>query len=175
MTPSSEPGLSRSSVGMLVVAARRSIRQLIAAKVVPLNITPHHYWMLMVLFNGKPLSLGELARSMWMDNPTVSRMVQQMGNRGFLSVGPYPGHGRRILIQLTQQGQTLCSQPLTNIHNDFQDASLKGFAPEEVAMLRELMSKYIRNLDTMVAAEAGMPLRPHHHELPGTHPKASGE
>ena len=175
MTLSSETGLSRSSVGMLVVAARRSIRQLIAAKVVPLDITPHHYWMLMVLYNGKPLSLGELARSMWMDNPTVSRMVQQMGNRGYLHVGPYPGHGRRILIQLTPQGQTLCAQPLTDIHNDFQEDSLRGFTPEEVHTLRELMSKYIRNLDAMVAKEAGMPLRPQHHELPGTHPKASGE
>ena len=160
---------------MLVVAARRSIRQLIAAKVVPLDITPHHYWMLMVLYNGKPLSLGELARAMWMDNPTVSRMVQQMHHRHYLHVGSYPGHGRRILIQLTPEGQALCSQPLTTIHNDFQDASLKGFAPEEVATLRELMSKYIRNLDGMVAAEAGMPLRPHHHEFTEAHPKASGE
>jgi hypothetical protein len=45
MTDSSEAGLTLSSIGMLIVAARRSIRQLIAAKVVPLDITPHHYWM----------------------------------------------------------------------------------------------------------------------------------
>jgi DNA-binding MarR family transcriptional regulator len=160
---------------MLVVAARRSIRQLIAAQVVPLELTPHHYWMLMVLYNGKPMSLGELARAMWMDNPTVSRMVQQMTNRGFLTVGPYPGHGRRILIQLTATGQTLCSQPLSDIHNVFNDASLNGFSTEELASFRELLCKYIRNLDTMVAAEAGRPLRPHHHEASEGHPKASGE
>jgi DNA-binding MarR family transcriptional regulator len=160
---------------MLVVAARRSIRQLIAAHVVPLDLTPHHYWMLMVLYNGKPMSLGELARAMWMDNPTVSRMVQQMTNRGFLLVGPDPNHGRRIQIQLTGTGQTLCAQPLSDIHNSFSEASLNGFSPEELASFRELLCKYIRNLDTMVAAEAGRPLRPHHHEAGEGHPKASGE
>ena len=174
MSHSSEPGLSRSTIGMLVVAARRSIRQLIAAKVVPLDITPHHYWMLMVLFNGKPMSLGELARAMWMDNPTVSRMVQQMTLRGYLTVGPYPGHGRRKLIQLSPQGQTLCSQPLTHIQDEFQEASLKGFSSEEQAIMRELLCKYIRNLDVMVLAEAGMPLRPQHHGSVVEHPMASG-
>ena len=94
MNNSSEIGLTLSTVGMLIVAARRSIRQLIAAKVVPLDITPHHYWMLMILFKGAPMSLGEVARAMWMDNPTVSRMVQQMGLRGYLTVGPDPTHGR---------------------------------------------------------------------------------
>jgi len=180
----SEAGLSRSSIGMLVVAARRSIRQLIATKVVPHDITPHHYWMLMVLYNGKPMSLGELARAMWMDNPTVSRMVQQMGSgskehnkpgRGFLKVGPYPGHGRRILIQLTEAGLAFCSGALTEIHEDHQAGALKGFSAEELATLRELLGKYIRNLDVMVAAEAGLPLRAIHHPFEESHPRAAGE
>jgi len=175
MTYSSEPGLSRSSLGMLVVAARRSIRQLIAAQVVPLELTPHHYWMLMVLYNGKPMSLGELARAMWMDNPTVSRMVQQMGLRGYLTVGPDPTHGRRIRIRLTPEGLLLCEK-LLKIGEDFQEGSQKGMTAEEAAVLREIMCKYIRNLDVMVANELpGMPIRPqHHHEPAEEQPKASG-
>jgi DNA-binding MarR family transcriptional regulator len=187
MNHSSEAGISRSSIGMLIVAARRSIRQLIATKVVPLDITPHHYWMLMVLYNGKPMSLGELARAMWMDNPTVSRMVQQMGSgskehnsgakagRGFLFVGPDQNHGRRISIRLTDTGRQLCSGILTQIHDEYHDAALQGFSAEEAGQMRELMCKYIRNLDKMVAAEAGLPLRPHHNNLTETLTKASGE
>jgi hypothetical protein len=47
---------------------------------------------------------------------------------------------------------------------------------EEAATLRELMCKYIRNLDVMVASELpGMPIRPqHHHEGVEEHSKASG-
>lgn len=176
MTNSSEVGLTLSSIGMLIVAARRSIRQLIAAKVVPLDITPHHYWMLMVLLKGAPMSLGELARAMWMDNPTVSRMVQQMGLRGYLTVGPDPTHGRRIRIRLTPEGLTLCEK-LIKIGDDFMDSSQKGFTDAETAALRELMCKYIRNLDVMVANELpGMPIRPQHHhqEPPETQQQASG-
>jgi DNA-binding MarR family transcriptional regulator len=162
MNPTSEIGLSLSTVGMLIVAARRSIRQLIAAKVVPLDITPHHYWMLIILRQGAPLSLGELARAMWMDNPTVSRMVQQMGLRGYLTVGPDPTHGRRIRIRLTPEGLALCEQ-LHQIGEEYQAKAQKGMSAEEVATLRELLCKYIRNLDVMVATDLpGMPIRPQH-------------
>jgi DNA-binding MarR family transcriptional regulator len=176
MTNSSEVGLTLSTIGMLIVAARRSIRQLIAAKVVPLDITPHHYWMFIILLKGAPMSLGELARAMWMDNPTVSRMVQQMGLRGYLTVGPDPTHGRRIRIRLTPEGLTLCEK-LIKIGNDFTDGSQKGFTDAEAASLRELLCKYIRNLDVMVASDLpGMPIRPQHHhqEPPETQQQASG-
>lgn len=64
MFDSSGAGFALSTIGMLIIAARRSIRQLIAAKVVPMDITPHEYRMLMILFKGAPMSLGELARAM---------------------------------------------------------------------------------------------------------------
>jgi len=165
MANSSEVGLTISTIGMLIVAARRSIRQLIAAKVVPLDITPHEYWMLMILSKGAPMSLGELARAMWMDNPTLSRMAQQMGLRGYLTVGPDPTHGRRIRIRLTEEGLVLCEK-LVEIGGDFQENSQKGMTPEEVATLREGLCKFIRNLDVMVASDLpGMPIRPRHNQV----------
>ena len=165
MNNSSEVGLNLSTIGMLIVAARRSIRQLIASKIVPMDITPHHYWMLMVLYKGAPMSLGELARAMWMDNPTVSRMVQQMEDRRYLTVSPDPTHGRRIRIRLTQEGLALCNDRLLPIGEEFTDKAQANFSTEEATLLRELLCKYMRNLDVMVAAElpAGTPIRPRHH------------
>ena len=166
MASSSEVGLTLSTIGMLIVAARRSIRQLIAAKVVPLDITPHHYWMLMILFKGAPMSLGELARAMWMDSPTVSRMVQQMGLLGYLTVGPDPTHGRRIRICLTEKGEALCEK-LNKNDVEFQENSQNGMTAEEVAILREGLCNNIQNLDVMVASELpGTPIRPRHHGEP---------
>ena len=166
MASSSEAGLTLSTIGMLIVAARRSIRQLIAAKVVPLDITPHHFWMLIILLKGAPLSLGELARAMWMDAPTVSRMVQQMKRRGHLTVGPDPTHGRRILIRLTEEGLVLCEK-FVEIGGDFEGNAQKDMTPEEVSTLHEGLCKLLRNLDVMVASELpGMPIRPRHHGEP---------
>jgi DNA-binding MarR family transcriptional regulator len=163
MSNSSEIGLAISSIGMLIVAARRSIRQLVAGKVVPLDLTPHHFWMLLVVSKAAPLSLGELARAMWMDNPTVSRMVQQMTQRGYLVVGPDPNHGRRIRIRLTPEGVDLCGR-LSEISDHLTVNSEKGLSPEETATLRDLLCRMMRNLDDLVASELpGVPIRPQHH------------
>ena len=174
MSHSSDVGLSVSNIGMLIVAARRSIRQLVASKVVPMDLTPHHFWMLMVLAKAAPLSLGELARAMWMDNPTVSRMVQQMTQRGYLVVGPDPNHGRRIRIRLTPEGAALCGR-LADIGEDLRKPAEKGMTEEETATLRELLCKLMRNLDVMVANDLpGVPIRPQHsHEEPGKLPSVS--
>lgn len=174
MSHSSEIGLAISNIGMLIVAARRSIRQLVAGKVVPLDLTPHHFWMLLVISKAAPLSLGELARAMWMDNPTVSRMVQQMTQRGYLTVGPDPNHGRRIRIRLTQEGVALCEK-LANICEGLRLQAEKGMTDEETAMLKELLSKFMRNLDVMVANDLpGVPIRPPHpHAEPGKLPSVS--
>lgn len=174
MSNSSEVGLAISNIGMLIVAARRSIRQLVAGKVVPLDLTPHHFWMLLVISKAAPLSLGELARAMWMDNPTVSRMVQQMTQRGYLVVGPDPNHGRRIRIRLTPEGVTLCEN-LAGIGEGLSAQAEKNMTEEETSTLRELLCKYMRNLDVMVANDLpGVPIRPQHAvEGPGKLPSVS--
>jgi MarR family transcriptional regulator, multiple antibiotic resistance protein MarR len=174
MSHSSEVGLTISNIGMLIVAARRSIRQLVAGKVVPLDLTPHHFWMLLVISKAAPLSLGELAKAMWMDNPTVSRMVQQMTQRGYLQVGPDPNHGRRIRIRLTPEGLALCEN-LANIAEGLRQNAEKGMTEEETATLKELLCKFMRNLDVMVANDLpGVPIRPqHNHDEPGKLPSVS--
>jgi len=167
----SKVGLKISTIGMLIVAARRSIRLLIATRVAPLDITPHQYWMLMVLLKGAPMSLGELTRAMWMDNPTVSRMVRQMRLRGYLAVGPEPTHGRRIRIRLTPEGEAFCEQ-LTEIGRDFQENAQKGMSPKEITGLRAGLCKFMINLDEMVASECpGLPIHAQRgHPKPGEHP-----
>jgi len=162
MSGSLEVGLKISTIGMLIVAARRSIRQLVAAKVVPLDLTPHHAWMLMVIAKAAPLSQTNLAKAMWMDPPTVSRLIFEMEARGYLSVEPDPAHGRRNLISLTSEGLALFEN-LDEIRANFEEGSQKGMTEEEVAALREGLVKFMSNLDVMVAAElGGVPLRPRH-------------
>ena len=79
------------------------------------------------------------------------------------------------IVRLTPEGLNLCEK-LQKIGNDYMENSQKGMTQEEVATLRELMCKYIRNLDVMVANELpGMPIRPqHHHDPEEEHPRASG-
>lgn len=160
MSNSSELGLAVSNIGMLIVAARRSIRQLVSSRIGPRDLTPHHVWMLLVIQRAAPLSLGELARAMWMDNPTVSRMVQQMTIRGFLQVGPDPNHGRRIRIRLTEEGVRLCEE-LDGMTEALHARALKGLSEAEATSLRDLLCRLMRNLDAMLESDVqALPARP---------------
>jgi DNA-binding MarR family transcriptional regulator len=141
---------------MLIVAARRSIRQLVATLVAPLDLTPHQYWVLLILQSSRPLSLGELASHMWMDDPSVSRTVKVMADRGLIESGPDPTHGRRILIRLTSEGQALCHR-LEEAAAAYEERMEAGLNDIERAALHASLCRVLTNLDDILASETHAP------------------
>jgi DNA-binding MarR family transcriptional regulator len=157
--PAHRSAFAASSLGMLIVAARRSIRQIVSTMVLPEAITPHQYWMLLVLQSSKPLSLGELATSMWMDDPSVSRAVKVLADRGLVEINHDPRHGRRLLIRLSLQGQALCEQ-IWEVAGGFQERMEAGLTDLEKATLHASLCKVLSNLDDIIASEAPAGPRP---------------
>jgi DNA-binding MarR family transcriptional regulator len=155
-TPVNRSAFAASSVGMLIVAARRSIRQLVASLVAPLDLTPHQYWVLLILQSSRPLSLGELANHMWMDDPSVSRTVKVMADRGLIESGPDPSHGRRILIRLTPEGQALCGR-LEQAAASYEVRMEAGLSDLEKASLHASLCKLLTNLDDILASDDSVP------------------
>lgn len=153
-----------SDISTDIVTARRSIKYLIGTRLSALDITPNLYWLIRILFHNVAASVGELAREMRLDVPTVSRMVKQMVFRGYLAAEKDPANRRNTLVRLTPEGESLCGE-LNQIEADFQGNAEKGILAEEVAVMQKVLSKYIANLDRMVATDAS--------ELPG--PARSGQ
>jgi DNA-binding MarR family transcriptional regulator len=142
-------GLQVSSNGMLIVAARRLIRQLIGERVESFDLTPHQYWAILVLHDAGPLCLTDLAASMWMDDPTISRMVKHLHERGILKVEGDPNHGRRIVITLSAEGEKLWAK-LNAIGQDFRSKAEIGLSAAERQTMRKCLSQLILNMEDMM-------------------------
>ena len=147
-------GLSVSTNGMLIAAARRLIRQLIGDRVEAFGLTPHQYWAMMILHDIGPLCLTDLAAAMWMDDPTISRMVKHLSQRGLLKVEGDPTHGRRILITLSPEGEKMWTK-LNAIAQDFRAKAETGLSASEKQALRRTLSQIILNLEAMMS---GVPI-----------------
>ena len=146
------------SIGMLVVAARRNLRQLAADTLKDLELTPHEYWLLMVVQQEGPLSLTSLAGRMWMDLPTVSRAVKALSERELLQVKNDPRHGRKLLISIhPQKGRSLMTELLKRTART-QARLDDGLGAEDIDTLQRGLARIIENVGTILkerADEAG--------------------
>ena len=53
------------SIGLLVAATRRRLKQVIWSRLVPFNLTPQQFWVILHLHQGRAMSLHELAKNIW--------------------------------------------------------------------------------------------------------------
>ena len=158
------PGFEHSELSMLVAAARRSIKHAIAPLLDPLDLTPHQIWMLLLIRKTGPLSLTELARRMWLDHPTTSRLVHSLELRRILEIKQDPSHGRRIRIGLCDDGAAFV-EPLFMAAENFRERMERGLGEGEKDLFRQVLGKILLNLEDM---GTGIPKRktcPRNHEL----------
>ncbi|HEX9010734.1 MAG TPA: MarR family transcriptional regulator [Holophagaceae bacterium] len=118
------------------------------ARLLPFDLTPQQFWILMVLQQKGPQSLHALAQEVWMDDPTASRVVKLLCDRGILRSESDPAHGRRILIRPTQEGARLIRE-LEGLTEDIRAHLLEGLSPEEQAVVRNALNRMIHNLEQL--------------------------
>ncbi|HEX9011120.1 MAG TPA: MarR family transcriptional regulator [Holophagaceae bacterium] len=149
--------LTKISLGFLVAATRRRVKQVVWARLAPLGLTPQQYWVMLVINRKGPQSLHALAREVWMDDPTASRVVKALCDRGLLHSDPDPAHGRRILIRLTPEGSGTARE-LEVISEEIRVRLAGGLTDEEQAVLRRGLTQMITNMDDL-AGELPRPSR----------------
>lgn len=149
--------LAKIGLGFLVAATRRRVKQVVWTRLAPLGLTPQQYWIMLVINRKGPQSLHLLAKEVWMDDPTASRVVKALCDRGLLQSGPDPAHGRRILIRLTPEGMGTARE-LEAISEEIRRRLSHGLSDEEEAALRRGLSRMIANMDSL-AEELPRPSR----------------
>ncbi len=148
MQQDTPPQAPQIGLGFLIAATRRRLKQVVWARLQPFNLTPQQYWILMVIHQKGPQSLHALAQEVWMDDPTASRVVKLLCDRGILRSEADPAHGRRILIRPTQEGQRLL-RDLDALTSELRGQLVEGLSPEEQGMVRGALSRMIQNLEAL--------------------------
>jgi DNA-binding MarR family transcriptional regulator len=137
---------SQEYVGLLIAAARRSLRQAVHDRVRPLRLNPPQFWTLLVIDEMSGASLGELARRQLIDAPAASRAVATLVRRGLVSLKLDRQDRRRSRLSLTRAGEDLVRK-LRPIAAELRARVISGMNAAEEAALRTLLRKVIRNLD----------------------------
>jgi len=133
----------------LLFSVHRVLRHLTAARTARHHLTVDQYRTLVALDNYAPLSLGQLAQAVRIDNPTMSRLVHELADRGFIDLVTFPNR-KRISINLTPAGDQLCAGPLAEIETYLQGGTTVEMTPEERDCFHILLSNYLLGLDSMV-------------------------
>jgi DNA-binding MarR family transcriptional regulator len=149
--------LTKIGLGFLVAATRRRVKQVVWARLTPLGLTPQQFWIMIVLHRKGPHSLHALAQAVWMDDPTASRVVKTLCDRGLVRSDPDPAHGRRILIRPTLEG-TKVSRQLETIAEEVRERLVGGLSEEDQLVLRRGLAQMITNMDAL-AEELPRPRR----------------
>ena len=141
--------LSQAGLGTLASAVRRRLKHVVVSRLVPYDLTIQQFWVMLVLLEHGPTSLHPLAKQVWMDDPTASRVVKGMVGRGLLRTQPDPKHGRRILISLTPAAVPQ-AQELQKLAREIKSGLAANLSPDEQGILRRGLLSMINNLDDML-------------------------
>jgi DNA-binding MarR family transcriptional regulator len=138
-------------VGLLVAAARRSLKQAVLRHSRPLRLTPPQFWFLNAARELPDAALGEIARQQRMDPPTASRIAEGLSKRGFLKVTPDLKDRRITRISLTASGGKLAAR-IAPIAKAVRSAGIHNMSGRELSALRSSLRKFVENLNSFAGS-----------------------
>ena len=126
--------------------AIRSYRRMAQANIdrAGLAITVDQWLVLRVLLEHDDLTQHEIAERVFKEQASVARMLALLTKNGLLSAVPLPNDGRRTRLRVTEKGHQLLEAVQPIILNN-RAVALAGVAPEEMAVLQELLERITGN------------------------------
>jgi DNA-binding MarR family transcriptional regulator len=102
--------------------------------------------VLALLSTGPNLPLMEIAARTAIDQPTLSRIVDQLVEQGLVTRAPRPSDGRFLEISLRPAGEAILERvwPIAQQHTQ---RALTGFSAEEEGALRNFLKRILSNSD----------------------------
>jgi MarR family transcriptional regulator for hemolysin len=141
-------------LGLLIGAARRSIKQAVLRHARPLRLTPPQFWLLNAARELPGAPLGLIARRQRIDPPTASRLAEGLARRGLLRIEPDASDRRLSRVWLTPAGTRLGGR-IAPIAAGVRAAVVQGMARREQDALRASLRKVVQNLEAF--AEEAQP------------------
>ena len=103
------------------------------------------------------MSLHELAKNIWADDPTACRIVARLTERKLVRAESDPDDRRRFRLMLTPKGKKLGGE-LASLADEVRNGMERNLSAGERQLLCDSLQRVVDNLDEMLAAE-GEPLR----------------
>jgi MarR family transcriptional regulator for hemolysin len=141
-----------STPGHLIGLAARGFARLSEARLKPLGFGVGHLPVLVALRDGKASTQRDLARFAKVEQPPMAQMLARMERDGLIQRAPDPADGRSSRITLTQVAQARLPDAIAVLFQGNQEV-LRGFTDAEAALLVDLLTRLIANLDQVASVE----------------------
>jgi DNA-binding MarR family transcriptional regulator len=138
---------SADGIGHLLGRARNMLARSLDVVLADYEITHTQGIILWLLSTGKVTTATDLARELYIDAASMTRMIDRLEKRR-LTVRLPRGDDRRVInLRLTPAGRNLAGQ-LPAIYCAVLTRNFTGFTNEEVTQLRGLLLKLLANCST---------------------------
>ena len=146
--------MSEPRVSYVIGRLERVLRRRLTAAVAPAGLTLPAYTALSVLRADDGLSNAQLARRSLVTPQSMSEVLAQLVERGYVRRRPDPDHGRVIRTELTPAGSralALCDHAVDEIEREM----LAGLDRGEREDFRDALAGCGRSLEVELEAPAG--------------------
>jgi DNA-binding MarR family transcriptional regulator len=134
------PRFVEDYLGYLLGQANHALFKDFDAHVRAAGLSSIEWRVLATLHDGDPLTISRLADEVLAKQPTVTKLVQRMGEQGWVALQADAGDQRRTLVVATPAGKRLV-RPLVEKARAHEAAMLRTLAGPEKAALKKLLAK----------------------------------
>lgn len=138
------PRFVEDYLGYLLGQANHALYKEFDAHVRAAGLSSIEWRVLATLHDGDPLTVSQLAHEVLAKQPTVTKLVQRMGEQGWVALQADPADQRCTLVTATPAGKRLV-RPLVDKARTHEATMLRALAAPEKAALKKLLGKLARS------------------------------
>lgn len=134
------------SLGFIIGRTNIKMKNNLAKALKPYDVTPEQWALLNRLWIQDGISQKELSEKSLKDQPTTTRILDKLEQRGLIRRQASPEDRRAFLIYLTGEGRDIKTSLVNNAYQALAEA-LKGLSGQEQEQLKNLLNRISNNLD----------------------------
>ena len=130
-------------LGYLLGQANHALYKNFDSHVRAAGLSSIEWRVLATLHDSPPITVSQLAHEVLSKQPTVTKLVQRMGEQGWVTLLADPTDQRRTLVTASPAGKRLV-RPLLEKARAHESEMLRTLAVSEQAALKKLLAKLAR-------------------------------
>ena len=138
----------KESFGYLVTLASRKLLRNIETGLKPFNLTANQWAPLLALANERCNTVAGCARETGIDNGAMTRMLDRLEVKGFVSRKRSNNDRRVVNIALTSQGKKI-AKDIPPVISEVLNQQLRGFSEQEFNLIKNLLQRFLINGETL--------------------------
>jgi DNA-binding MarR family transcriptional regulator len=136
------------SVGYLLARSRAKLARALDVELACHGITHAQGSIILMLCSGRFSTAAELARELYVDSASMTRILDRLQKRGMLTRMHRVDDRRIIDLRLTEEGKRL-GQALPELYSQVLNRSFERFSAAEIRLLRSLLCKLLDEEDSL--------------------------